>query len=254
MAITREKIKINDIPAILWGKPSRNVYLYIHGQGGNKEEASGAAEMICGYDYQILSIDLPEHGERKSERNSFDPWHIVPELTDVMEFAKNDWESIALFANSIGAWFSMLSFGSERLENCFFVSPVVDMKQLILRMMSWANVSEQQLKKERSIPTTFGQTLSWEYWEYVLFHPITKWESPTKILYGENDNLIDRDGVERFAYKFHCSLEIMKNGEHWFHREEQIEVMQRWICKNIRDKIRVGEERWLKLCNSPNGI
>lgn len=126
-----------------------------------------------------------------------------------MKFAKEHWERISLFANSIGAWFSMLSFGNERLRNCLFVSPVLDMKRLILKMMSWANISEEQLKKELIISTTFGQTFSWEYWEYASSHPITKWEAPTKILYGENDNLIDRDEVEYFSQKFHCGLAVI---------------------------------------------
>ncbi len=191
----------------------------------------------------ILSIDLPEHGNRKGEVNSFDPWHIVPELTEVMKFAKEHWERISLFANSIGAWFSMLSFGNERLKNCLFDSPVFDMKRLILKMMSWANISEEQLKKELIISTTFGQTLSWEYWEYASSHSITKWEVPTKILYGENDNLIDRDEVENFAQKFHCGLEVMGNGEHWFHSAEQIEVMKKWVNKNIDGKKMERNER-----------
>ena len=40
------------------------------------------------------------------------------------------------------------------------------MKLLIQKMMSWANVSPEQLKQEQTIPTSFGQTLSWKYWEY----------------------------------------------------------------------------------------
>lgn len=243
MTITKKEIKIYNIPAIVLGNPSRNVYLYIHGQGGNKEEAYSIAEIVCRNGYQILSIDLPEHGNRKCEINSFDPWHIVPELTEVMKFAKEHWERISLFANSMGAWFSMLSFGNERLKNCLFVSPVLDMKQLVLRMMSWANVSEEQLKKELIIPTTFGQTLSWEYWEYALSHPITKWEAPTKILYGGNDNLIDRNVVEHFTHRFHCSLDVMENGEHWFHTEEQLNFMRRWLNKSISDKEMVRHER-----------
>jgi len=233
MTITKKEIKINNIPAIVWGTPFCNVYLYIHGQGGNKEEVYNIAEIVCRHGYQILSIDLPEHGSRKSEINSFDPWHIVPELTEVMKFAKKHWKSISLFANSIGAWFGMLSFGNESLEKCLFVSPVLDMKRLILKMMGWANVSEEQLKKALIIPTTFGQTLSWKYWEYALSHPITKWEVPTKILYGGNDNLTDRDVVEHFAHKFHCGLEVMENGEHWFHTEEQLDVMRIWLNKTL---------------------
>ena len=53
MTITEKEIKINNIPAIILGNPSRNVYLYIHGQGGNKEEAYNIAEFVCGHGYQI---------------------------------------------------------------------------------------------------------------------------------------------------------------------------------------------------------
>lgn len=54
MTITEKEIKINNIPAIILGNPSRNVYLYIHGQGGNKEEAYNIAEFVCGHGYQML--------------------------------------------------------------------------------------------------------------------------------------------------------------------------------------------------------
>ncbi|WP_235673508.1 hypothetical protein [Clostridioides difficile] len=43
----------------------------------------------------------------------------------------------------------------------YFVSPILDMQQLISNMMLWANVSEEQLKHELIIPTSFGHTLSW---------------------------------------------------------------------------------------------
>lgn len=149
MVTKKRTIQIHSIPAIIWGTSSKRLYLYIHGQGGCKEEAEAEAfaNIACRNGCQVLSIDLPEHGDRKSESNSFDPWHIVPELNTIMKFAKGHWEQISLFANSIGAWFSMLSFKDERLRNCLFVSPVLDMKKLISNMMKWANVSEARLKK-----------------------------------------------------------------------------------------------------------
>ena len=39
-----QQILIGNIPSILWGNDSSRLYLYVHGQGGNKEEAS-----ILGY-------------------------------------------------------------------------------------------------------------------------------------------------------------------------------------------------------------
>lgn len=242
--MNKSNIDINGMSAILWGNPSQRLFLYIHGQGGNKEEAAILSKIVCQRGFQVLSIDLPEHGQRKDKVDVlFEPWHIVPELKMVMNYAKEHWKSISLYASSIGAWFSMLSFDNEPLEQCLFLSPVVDMKQLISKMMKWANVSEAQLQQELIIPTDFGQTLSWEYWKYVLEHPITKWKFPTQILYGENDNLIDRNSIESFTHQFKCKLTIMKNGEHWFHTEKQLEALDNWITRNIPHKKEVMKER-----------
>lgn len=226
-------IFINEVPAILWGQQSNQLFLYIHGKGGNKEEAAAFSEIVCQRGFQVLSIDLPEHGQRKTEIDTFNPWHAVPELKMIMEYAKKHWQNISLFANSIGAWFSMLSFSNEPLEQCLFLSPVVDMKYLVSKMMKWANVSETQLQHEQIIPTNFGETLSWNYWKYILENPIVKWNFPTQILYGEFDNLIDRDTIESFSQKFNCNLTVMENGEHWFHTPKQLEVLNAWVKRNV---------------------
>lgn len=214
-------IEIQGIPALVWGVCSRKVYIYIHGQGGCKEEAEAFSNIAVFNGWQVLSIDLPQHGERKTEDKTFEPWNVVPELRCVMDYAKNNWKHIALFANSIGAYFSMLSFSGDQLENALFVSPVLDMKRLIANMMRWAGVTESQLKKERIIQTSFGQPLSWDYREYVIAHPIVKWDIPTQILYGADDNMIERQTIEKFSHQHQCKLTVMENGEHWFHTEEE---------------------------------
>lgn len=227
----KEYMEIDNIPSIIWGVQSNRVYLYVHGQGGNKEEAAFFSEIVCQCGYQVLSIDLPEHGVRKETEVTFDPWHIVPELTMVIKYAQSHWENISLFANSIGAYFCMLSFSNVNLEKALFVSPVLDMKKLISNMMSLAGVSENYLQEKQVIKTNFGQTLSWGYWQYVLKNPIKKWTIPTKILYGENDNLIECDTVKKFSKKFDCDLTIMEKGEHWFHTEQQLRIMHEWVNK-----------------------
>lgn len=151
---------LENIPTVTWGAHSDKAYLYVHGQGGDKSEARDFANIAAETGYQVISIDLPEHGERQGEALSFEPWNIVPELSYVMGYCKRQWSEISLFANSIGAWFSMLAFPDEDLKQCLFVSPVVDMVNLISNIMAWANVSELQLKQEKVILTSFGQTLS----------------------------------------------------------------------------------------------
>lgn len=229
----KERLQIGRIPALLWGDPSDRLYLCLHGQGGCKEEAENLSSIACPAGWQVLSIDLPGHGERQDETDSFDPWHVVPELRLVMQYAGANWNETALFANSIGAWFAMLAFGEAALTRCLMVSPVLNMARLIETMMGWAGVTEGQLRQERIIPTAFGQTLSWEYLTFARNHPITDWKPPTAILYAGRDNLTERSVVDGFARQFHCRLTVMEDGEHWFHTPEQLEVLTRWVKQNI---------------------
>ena len=85
MSVVKTIISFEHIPAAIWGVPSSKVYLYVHGQDGNKEEAATFAEIVGRYGFQTLSIDLPGHGERKDEKAAFLPWEVVPEIQSVME-------------------------------------------------------------------------------------------------------------------------------------------------------------------------
>ena len=99
-------------------------------------------------------------------------------------------------------------------------------------MMSWANVTEDELCSKKEISTDFGETLSWEYLCYVRKHPI-KWNIPTCILYAANDNLISRKTVSEFASQTGATLTVMQNGEHWFHTDEQMAFLDNWIKESI---------------------
>lgn len=228
----KQNVNIENIPAIIYGDTSDKIYLFIHGKCGYKEEAEEFAQIVTPKGYQVLSIDLPEHGERKQEKNTFDPWHVKPELQSVMAYMKTKWKHISLRANSIGAWFCMLSFGDIDIKKCLFVSPILDMNKLISDMMVWANVSAEQLMQEQEIPTEFGETLSWKYLMYVRENPIKEWNSPTAILYAQKDNMTDKATVDSFVQKHKCKLEVMVDGEHWFHTPKQLAVLRQWEIKN----------------------
>ena len=99
-------------------------------------------------------------------------------------------------------------------------------------MMTWANVTEEQLKSKCEIPTDFGETLSWKYLCYVRQNPLL-WNIPTKILYAEKYNLTSLDTVTEFARSHNAPLTVMKDGEHWFHTKEQLEFLADWIKSSI---------------------
>lgn len=233
METIREKILINKIPAILWGQSSEKICLYIHGQGGNKEEAEFFSKIVCKYGWQVISIDLPEHGERMHEKDKFNPWCIVPDLKSLMSFIKGGWNEISLYANSIGAYFSILAYKNDWIGSCFFVSPVLNMKQLIFDMMSYSNITTAQLEKSQTIKTNSGQTLSWKYLKYTLDNPIEKWCNPTEILYSKKDELIKIDTIIKFVNDFNCNLTIYSDGEHWLHTEEQLKFLKNWILEKV---------------------
>lgn len=220
--------KIKNIPAVVYGGDAEKAYIFIHGKCSCKEEARAFAEIAVPKGFQVIGADLPEHGERKGETGTFDPWHAVPELREVMEYAEKRCKHISLRANSIGAWFSMLAFRGKPLEKSLFVSPILDMEKLIRDMMLWANVTEAELEEKGEIQTSFGETLSWKYYQYAQNHPIAEWSCPTAILYAGRDNLTERETVDTFVRRFGCAFSIMEDGEHWFHTPEQLEILNRW--------------------------
>ena len=233
MYMKEERFPIANIPAMLYGDSEEKLFLYIHGKMGFKEEAARFAEIACAKGYQVLSIDLPGHGERAGEMKRFVPWEVVPELQAVYGFARQRWKHISLCANSIGAYFSLLAFRDAKLEKSLFVSPILDMEKLIRDMMGWAGVTQEQLKAAGEIPTAFGETLSWKYLTFAEEHRIAKWDSPTALLYAGQDHLTARKTVDDFAQQFGCKVTVMENGEHWFHTEEQLAVLDAWLHKEM---------------------
>ena len=229
----KEELRFGKIPGLLYTVQSDRAFLFIHGKGGNKEEAGLLAEIACEKDWDVVGIDLPGWGARTAEAERFVPWEAAPELRTVYDALKQRYSAIALFANSIGAYFSLLALGDKALERALFVSPVTDMERLICRMMEWAAVTAEQLKKEGEIPTAFGETLSWPYLCYVREHPVTHWNVPTRILYAGRDELVERETIEKFVSRFDAELTVMEEGEHWFHTEEQLAALRQWIGKGL---------------------
>ena len=215
-------------PYLCYGQTSDQVCLFLHGQSGHKEEGERFAQIANPKGWQVVAIDLPQHGQRQGGAEPFLPWVVVPELEQVWQELQGRWKRIALRANSIGAWLAMLALAGKPVDTCLFVSPVVDMENLIQTMMTWAGVTEERLEREREILTDFGQTLSWDYLKYVRQHPVHALSAHTNILYGDQDNLVPQPVVECFARAEGAHLTVCPGGEHWFHTPEQMKVMGTW--------------------------
>lgn len=190
--------------------------LYIHGKGGTVEEAEHYKPLFPTCD--VIGLDY----------SADTPWDASAEFPSAFATLVTGYDRVILIANSIGAYFSMCALPQDRLEKAYFISPIVDMEKLIGRMMAWANVTEDDLREQGTIETTFGETLSWEYLSYVRSHPIA-WTVPTEILYGGRDHLTDCETVTAFASAHNAKLTVMEDGEHWFHTPEQMAYLDHWI-------------------------
>jgi len=232
----KTRLKIEGIPAIFWGEPSNKLFIAVHGNMSSKDDDAIRifAEEGIAKGYQVLSFDLPEHGERKEEDYLCKVQNCVSDLKTIVEYAQqNISTNISVFACSMGAYFSLLAYKDLPLEQCLFLSPILDMKRIINNMMIWFNVNEEKLEAEKEIETPIGQKLYWDYYCYVKAHPINVWEKNTAILYGSDDNLVEFDVVSNFVELYHCNLNVLEHGEHYFHTDEQLQYFRKWLKDNI---------------------
>ena len=194
----------------------KKAVVYIHGKGGS---AAGAGHFEPLFpDFDVIGFDY----------RAGTPWEAKDEFTAYFAEIGRQYASVVLIADSIGAFFAMNADVGGKVERAYFISPVVDMPRLIADMMTWAGVTGDELRRRGEIPTAFGETLSWAYLCYVRNNPI-RWGVPTRILYGERDDLTSLKTVTAFAEGIGAALTVMPGGEHWFHTAEQMSFLDEWV-------------------------
>ena len=199
----------------------KNAVIYVHGKDGSSNEANHYKQFFND-NYEVIGFDY---------KSKF-PWQAKEEFQKYFDFIIPKYNETLLIGNSIGAYFSMISLSEKQIKKAMFISPIVDMENVILNMMKWENVSEEELEAKKIINTSFGESLLWEYLSYVRRNSII-WDIPTSILYGEKDDITPLKTINNFANKINVDLTILKNGEHWFHTEEQISFLDSWFEKSI---------------------
>ena len=195
--------------------------VYVHGKGGEAAEADRFRPLFA--NCEVIGFDY----------RSDTPWDAKIEFPPFFDDLKKKFDRVVLLANSIGAYFSICSLTGEQIDRAFFISPVVDMKRLIEDMLAWAGADKANLQARGSIPTSFGETLSWDYYTYVCDHPAV-WRVPTEILFGGRDALIPRETVEAFAKSTGAGLTIWEPGEHWFHTGAQLRFLDDWLENKLK--------------------
>ena len=194
--------------------------VYVHGLGGSASEADHYRNLLKGYD--VIGFDYVSNY----------PWEAKREFPEFFEALRERYDSVILIANSIGAFYSIYSLDEKTVDKAFFISPIVDMEELILGMMKMENVTEKELSEKKEIKTSSGRTLSWDYLSYVRENE-PEWSVRTEILYGEKDSFTTYEIMKEFAGRTGAGLTVMKGGEHWFHTKGQMAFLDEWIGYEI---------------------
>ena len=199
----------------------KKLAVYVHGKGGSAAESEHYVPLLPEYD--VVGFDY----------RAENPWQAKAEFPPYFDELARKYEEVLLIADSLGAFFSMSALSERQVSRARFISPVVDMEALIGWLMCGAGATEAELRARGQIPTDFGEELSWDYLCYVREHPI-HWRVPTEILYAECDELIAYDTVSTFAQRTGARLTVMPGGEHWFHTDEEMAFLDRWLLSSLQ--------------------
>ena len=89
----------------------KNLIIYIHGKGGNADEALHYKSLFP--DYDVFGFDY----------KSSTPWDAKKEFSEYFDSVANGYDKVYLIANSIGAFFSMNALGKKPIKRAYFISP-----------------------------------------------------------------------------------------------------------------------------------
>lgn len=232
--MNKKLLTIQGIPAILWGKPSKKIIVAVHGYQGNKGDkliqilVSNALKK----GYQVISFDLPAHGDRKEKEELCIP-ECIRDLRQVMDYAQESWQEVSLFANSLGAYLSLLGYGKECLHHAWFLAPLVDMVRFLDDLLKTFQISPKQLEQEKQIIAPDGQILDWNFYQDAKNFPLSTWSTPTHVLYGDKDEVCAADTIQRFVDNSKAHLTTIPEAKHYFYTDEDRAIVSQWLDQAI---------------------
>ena len=202
-------------------RKDKTIVTYIHGLYGSQEEVKYIIEKsryidVVGLEYQ-----------------DGNPWEVKDKIRDEFIKLTKDYKQVVVVANSIGAFYTYTYLDDLKIDQAYFISPVVDMVQIIKDLMLANDISEDDLKLAHTIICSNGQTLNYEFYQFVQNYQ-DNWNVPTEILYGTKDELVDIKSIVQFLENHPLSeLTIKRESSHYFHTDEERAFIKEWISTSL---------------------
>ncbi|MBE6889471.1 MAG: alpha/beta hydrolase [Ruminococcaceae bacterium] len=207
-----EYIKIDHIPAKLYSAENAlGTVLAIHGFAGSKESNAikALAERLCRDKLNVLTFDLPAHGERTEPSEGLLPDNCIADIIAAENYIKNHFTgTLHAFATSYGAMCLLhrLERGNDSYKSIVLRVPAVNMASSLVRIAAATSKSPSAYKangqdfvinmqREYRIPYCFYELLSTLHCMRHSEH----WDSERIMtVYAGNDELVARADTESF--------------------------------------------------------
>lgn len=224
------RIEISGIPACVWGMASERVIVAIHGNMSSKVDVPIAhlAEHAARVGWQVLSFDLPQHGERKGQDTPCTMPQCAEDAERVLEFAKANWKKAGVFGVSMGAYVALATITRRPVSFAWLLSPTVEMGKLIDGMMERDGIAPNELQEKGRIQAQSGQIYWWDDYKFAALHA-AKAECPAAILCGAKDEMTSLADMRAFAEKNGCELTVSELSGHWFHTNVDLAALDAWL-------------------------
>lgn len=227
----KEKKMIHGIPSMIWGRKSNKVVIITHGSQSHKEDRfiQCCADILCDKGYQIISFDLPEHGERRNQLPIHTVKQAIEDMQVIMNYAKEHYNSIITIGCSLGAYYTLLAYQDESITQCLLLSPVVDLIELTHEMLENDNRTIRDVFYNKQVTLSNGIIVREEDYTYLSNHSIKTLKCPLSILYGMKDNLIKFESIQKFVSQYNCKLVLSDESAHYFHTKEDMNMIEIWL-------------------------
>ena len=199
----------------------KKVVVYIHGLHGSAKEAENFSYLKDEYD--VVGLDYLDGN----------PWELKETIENEFENITKNYKEIIIIANSIGAFYAYEYLSDFDIKHAFFISPIVDMHQIIFNKMMSEGIFSKELEENGFITCRDGTVLSFDFYQHVSNHK-DNWKVQTDILYGEHDEIVYIENIADFLSTHpNAKLTIKQGAEHYMHTEEEKEFIKDWIMKVI---------------------
>ncbi len=210
--MTTEYLNINGIPAKLYiAENACGTVLAVHGFGGSKESGaiSALAERVCGKGLNVLTYDLPAHGERTEKAEALAIDRCISEIVLIEQYIHDHFSGdICTFATSFGGLCMLyrIAHSSDPYRKIVLRVPAVNMSDTLITISKMCDPEFTMQKAEKNgffIRMSRDYVIPYRFYNELCnlscLRSCKEWnDGRIMTIYAENDELVSLKDTETF--------------------------------------------------------